>query len=213
MPIGTNGATISLSDSSVAEIAVTTEDVFTFAGKHIDTHVEIRFLKAGRLTITAQLDTLSAATTVDVLSLAPSTAVAVDSFAIVEFRVPCVGSCNYLAYLPVFRFREATGKATATVAGVSIYLDGGMSLGPCRGEFTLQAGESLEVTGLESYIWLTGLLGVRLDGTRVEGDSATAELLVRDGTGGYARLEKRGPILKLEANPVVPTSPDPGWSC
>jgi hypothetical protein len=213
-PVATSGAGIAISDPTAAEVIIMPLGVFSGGATHVDTYVAVHFVKAGHFTITARLGAVSATTDVDVLPADdPTNAIAVDSFAVVEFSAPCEDDCPYIGYVPVFRVRETTGQAAVTIVRLFVELDARTTIGQCRGDFALSPGESREIAGLNTQPLLTDLLAVRVNGSRVVADSARARLVVRDATGRYARVETRGRILKIETDPVLPAAAGASWSC
>jgi hypothetical protein len=213
--LSTPGAIITLSEPELADATIGTVAIqsIDWGASVTLTAATLRYRKAGRLVVTARLDSVSASVVVDIEPTPPlSGALVADSFAVVEFKDVCAWDCPYIVYVPALRIRETTGQGPATLLAIRVNIDGA-STSLCRGEYALAAGETRDISGFDPYLWSNDLLLVSLDGTRVKGDTATAQLLFRDGAGNYGRAEVRGPILRLETNPAVPEPPAASWTC
>lgn len=144
----------------------------------------------------------------------PTTAMVVDSFAVLEYRERCGGSCNYVIYAPLLKLREPTGVQSVDVVSVEFTIPGART-GMCRGDRGFPAGTSLHLNGLFPYLWSNDLIFARIDGTSAPEGDATAEVFVRDAHGVYGRLFVTGPIVRNLVDPTLPRPvwPDLGWDC
>jgi len=144
----------------------------------------------------------------------PSTALVVDSFAVIEYKVICSFACPYIAYAPLLRLREPTGAVAADVVGIEFRV-GAVTTGFCRGSAHYGPGESAHLNPIDPYLWSNDLIFVQISGVPLPGDIATAHVLVRSATGDYGFIDVTGPIQRLPATSALPTAgaPNSGWSC
>lgn len=217
-PLNTDEAAISVSDTSVAKIEsahIALVDI-DGSGRLIRQVVPVlRLYTPGTTYFKVTLRERSDSVLIRVLpTRLLSTALVVDSFAVVEYRVTCSFACPYIAYAPLLRLREPTGTVAAEVVGVEFRV-GGLSTGFCRGSAHYEPGQSAHLNSIDPFLWNNDLIFVQVSGIPLPGDSATATVLVRSATGEYGFIDVSGPILRLPATYALPTSgaPNIGWSC
>lgn len=210
--ISSEGALIEVSDTTVARLSVSSYGILGPVPRR-DASFSVRFLKAGSVRVRARIGAVTDSLDFEVKPTPPpSEVIAVDSFAIVEFGAGCTTPCAYVAYAPVFRLRETTRAAAATLLGVDLVV-GPMRSELCETDVRFEPGAAHTIAGVDPYLWNNDLILVRLDGSRVPADSATAVFYVHEGGGRYGTVQARGPILRIETNPVIPPPPVWGWSC
>ncbi len=214
----TDGAEISISDPSVAEVDLThtIPVVDARTGRRSSQQVvTIGFGRPGTSTLRVAMGAVSATVTFQVEQAPPSTAVGVDSFVVYESPVSCASPCPYVIYWPVLKVRETSGEGYAQVVAVEVTLSTKRT-GLCRGNVRLQPGSSEHVNRFDPYPWNNDLILVSLDGTPVPDDLATARLVVRDRFGRLGTVEARTTIRRMVKDPPLPTAPPdaiPSWSC
>lgn len=139
-------------------------------------------------------------------------ALVVDSFTVVEYRVSCAWECPYLAYAPLLKLREPTGKGSAEVVAVEFTL-GDKTTGLCRGSVGYAPGASAHVNGIFDYLWSNDLIFVSLNGQPLPASVATARAIVRGADGGYSEIVVTGVVQRMVTNPVLPPPDGGGWQC
>lgn len=172
----------------------------------------LRFEQPGPVTITAQRGDIVG--TIEVAALddpPPTNAVRIDDFAVHEFRAPCAWECPYLVYAPTLRVAETLG-ATPRLYAFDFTL-GGERPGFCVENAPLAANQTREFTGIAPYLWDNFAIVVRLDGTPIPSDSATARVIVQHNDGSFGLVEARGPVRRVGSIDAMPGPRTPPWSC
>lgn len=145
-------------------------------------------------------------------AVSSSRALVVDSFTVIEYRVSCAWACPYVAYAPLLKLREPTGKQGAEVISIEFTL-GSKTTGACRGSVIYAAGSSAFLDGVYEYLWSNDLIFVSLDGQPLPGDVATARATVRAGDGTLGIVEATGRVQRMVSAPLFPEPRSNGWAC
>jgi hypothetical protein len=204
-PMNSDGAEITLTDTSVAQIG--SREVYRSILSSGDTirgaFAFLNLAAVGTTTIRARLGDFADSITVTVNPLPPpSSALVVDDFYVVEQHV-CESECAYLVYWPIMRLREPTGTSYADAVAIEFTVPT-KTTGMCMGPLRFATGASDYVDYVRDYLWSNDLLMVSLNGTPVPDGLATAHVIVRDAHGTVGTVEATGPILRGLANPSLP---------
>lgn len=214
LPVSTDAAQLTLSDPSVATIVSAGSIAVSYpqlGRSTLELVPELIILAPGQTKLRATLDGASAEITLDVRSIADGMpALAVDSFAVVEYRASCAFNCPYLVYAPLLRLREVTGRSAARVVGVEFTIPR-HTTGVCRGLVEFAAGTSAHVNGIDPYLWNNDLIFVETSGTPVPDGLATARVWV-ESEGVTRVLNAAAEIRRNVLNPQLPPLLS-SWSC
>ena len=213
--ISSDNANVSLSDDSIAEIVgrniVPVLDPGT-GRKWDELVVAIQLNRPGLLVVYVTLGDVVESVRLTVgPDLVPSSALAVDSFTVVEYRPSCAWDCPYLVYSPLLKLREPTGTRSVEIVAVEFRI-GDMTTGVCHGSVTYGPGVSEFLTGVDDYLWLNDFIFVSVEGKPLEGE-ARARVIVREPNGAFGVIEATGSIQRGVTNPDFPPPRDSGWSC
>lgn len=144
-----------------------------------------------------------------------SSAIAIDSFTVLEYRARCAWDCPYLVYAPLLKVREATGLVPVYVLAVQFDVST-RSTGVCNvGQLRLAPGFTGHINSIDPYLWANDMILVQLDGAPLPPGSASVRVIFRDAAGNDGMIEATGEIQRMVRDPVLPTSPfaGTGWSC
>lgn len=215
-PMATTDLTLSLSDPGIATIRDTRQVPFVDAQSGVTlsyAHVDMAFRKEGSTTLIATLAGKTAAVSFRAAEALPTGALVVDTFAVLEARASCAWDCPYLVYWPVLKVREPSGARAVTVEAIEFTIPG-RTTGLCYGTRVFLPGRSAHLNVFDPYLWSNDLIFVNLDGHAVEGDGATARILVREASGGLGMVVARTTIQRNVKNPALPLGDvSEGWSC
>ena len=213
----TDQSTATSSDPSVAEII--DAQVFKLIDIRGDTTAQrwpvLRLKSPGATTVRVTLGNLTDSVVVRVAPAPPtSTALVVDSFTVVEYPVACAWACPYLAYAPLLKLREPTGKSSVTVIGVEFVVST-QKIGMCSGIFPVTSGTSAHVNPIFPYLWSNDLIVVSVDGTPLPDGPTTARVILRDAKGNIGQITAVGSIQRMVQNPDLPRPIDNAsyWTC
>jgi hypothetical protein len=203
-PVDSDGAEVTSSDASVAQVAqrILVLGVVQPSGQRPrELQVDFNLVGVGTTTITARLSGFTQSITFTVNSLPPpSTSLVVDSFYVVEQKID-----PYLLYWPIMWLREPTGMGAAEVGAVEISIPT-LTTGLCRGSLLLGAGASAYVDYVHDYLWSNDLFMISVDGTPAPAGVATGRLIIQDSHGKLGTIEATGPIVRGTVNPSLPTT-------
>lgn len=158
----------------------------------------LRFGSTGSVTLHASLGTLRDSFTVTVAERpALGTAVVVDSFEIVEYRVSCGSGCAHFYYVPTLDVRETSGRQVVSVIGLEFTMPS-FTTGLCGGYQSVLPGSRMVVAGYTYGEEVYGLLTMRTTSDSVPPGPASVELVVTTGGGVYSRVHATGPIRRVE---------------
>ena len=144
-----------------------------------------------------------------------SSAIAIDSFTVLEYRAPCAWDCPYLVYAPLLKLREPTGSVPVYVLAVQFDVST-KSTGLCNvGQLRLGPGFTGHINAIDPYVWSNDMILVQLDGMPLPPGSAAVRIIFRDSAGNDGTIEANGEIQRLVRDPVFPESPFAAvyWSC
>jgi hypothetical protein len=205
-----------VTSSDAAVVAVTGLDVVTInevGGRfsHLLLLPQISMLASGTAVIRASLQGVTDSVVVQVRALPMlSTALVVDTFTVVEYRV--CPDCVYLGYAPLLRLREPSGTSFADVIAVEFNVPT-RTTGWCTGELRFTKGQTAHVNGIDPYPWFNDMVFFQINGTPLPEGPATARVIVRDATGTWGMVEATAPIKRAVIHPDFPSSPVGLWSC
>ena len=173
---------------------------------------EISMLTPGTTVIRASLQGVTDSVVVQVRALPiASTALVVDTFTVVEYRVCPAGDCPYIGYAPLLRLREPTGSSFADVIAVEFDVPT-RTTGWCTGEMRFANGQAAHVNGVDPYPWSNDMVFFSLNGAPLPEGPATARVIVRDAVGTWGMIQATAPIKRGVTNPTFP-APIFAWSC
>ncbi len=213
----TDAAIVTSSDPSV--VAIVETPVFTLSDWGVNGRVtrqrwpDLQLLSPGTTTLRVTLGDVSDSIALHVAAVFPSTALAVDSFTVIEYRVKCAWACPYLAYAPLLKLREPTGKDSVEVIGVEVTVP--TKAVTCAGSLWYAPSESAHVNRIDPYLWANDLIFVSLDGTPLPNGPAYARVLVRETSGKVGYIEATGSIERMVPDPLFPRieSSSQNWIC
>lgn len=137
---------------------------------------------------------------------------AIASFRVLEYPMPCRSDCPYLLYAPLIELQAASGAASATVLGLSISV-GDQTSWWCGGNASYRSGERAPLIGFEPYPSINGLMFVAPTGRPISG-LARATVLVSAADGTRSLLSATTTVQRSTQSPALP---DPSeahvWTC
>lgn len=222
------GALLTISDTGIAKLSsVDTEHVSDQNGRdHLELWTSIRFRAPGTFSLRATLDGLVDEHVLTVRPIpAPTTAVSVDSFSVIE--TTCPGCGGNFVYLPVLRLHADGSPMAAIAMELDLPAD---STGLCDGSVRLAAGQPADLftypAGLTTFSsddwfdWPYEVFGFeRLPSEREPDGPVTARVIVRDPSGAFGLVQATGTIQRNVQTLDLPRDyvPSPGfylrWTC
>lgn len=203
------GAELSLSDPTVASLIVNT--IYDVVGQPMERQAKVEFLREGSVKVIARLGAAADTFAITVGPRPPlSTAIQVDSFAVIEHRYDCAVDCWYIVYAPVLRLRNASPSEARKLEWGRVTLASSRT-SRCAIDHWFPPGLSQLYGRLDEYLWNNGLLFVAGD-ERIAADSASFEMLVRSLDGRAEMVEATGPVLPLESGATPPQFAE-HWGC
>jgi hypothetical protein len=214
-PLSTKSAVVTMSNSALAVIGLDTLPAQILSGQTVDElQGVITFLDSGTETMRVTLGGVAQDFLLTVRPLPPvSTALAIDSFTIIESR-PCA-ACG-IAYDPILRLRAPSGGTAVDVIALSV-TPPQTSSQFCSGTFTYAPGQTADLIYYPSDPYdYRAPFETEVDGDPLPDGPATAQVIVRDAHGDFGLVQATGTIQRMVQSPALPRTGDSSlldWSC
>jgi hypothetical protein len=216
LDLPTDAAVVRSSDESV--VAVVRATVFTLVvnGTTVRSLMnEIALVAPGTAVVRVSLQGVTDSVTIVVRPFElMSNALVVESFSVAEYRLTCSWACPYLAYAPLLKLREPSGKSPATVIGFEFSVPT-LSTGLCSGgDVRYAPGEVEYLSGIDPFFYNNDLVLMKANGLPVPDGPAKARILVRGADGKVGFMEVTGPIQRAATNTELPPPRvNVSWGC
>jgi hypothetical protein len=212
-PVDADSAVITSSDPSV--VSLSGRATFNWNESRVLKQV-MTMMSPGTAVLRASLSGVHDSLVVKVIPIPQaSSAIAIDSFTVLEYRVRCAWDCPYLVYAPLLKLREPTGNTPVYLLAVQFDVST-LSTGVCNvGQLRLGPGFTGHINAIDPYLWENDMILVQLGGTPLPEGSASVRVIFRDSAGKDGMVEATGEIQRMVRDPVFPPSPFAGtsWSC